>query len=162
MIFQIKIKIGMFFVLKFGFDEELLFNANCCMKVLLENIKKRCKIPSDQIIDLADEQAQIKNLSEQPEQKYASLLLQPRTTYILVRVNVFVDERTGDTHKTYTALVEGLDDTNPEFLIRLAHRRANQENSNKERDMGNTTRNGTRNNKKKKGHLKSLGSAMME
>ena len=153
----------MFFILKYGWDEELLFNANCCTKALIENIKKRCKLPSDQIIDLADEHAQIKNLSEQPDLKYASLLLQPRCSYVLVRVNIFVDERTGDTHKTYTSLLEGLDETNPEFLAKLSHRRGNQENAGRDKETGHSnSRAGGRNSKKRKGQAKGFGTAMLE
>eukprot|EP00112_Aurelia_sp_Birch-Aquarium-sp1_P006577 Seg1722.7 transcript_id=Seg1722.7/GoldUCD/mRNA.D3Y31 product="hypothetical protein" protein_id=Seg1722.7/GoldUCD/D3Y31 len=95
---------------------------HCRVKVLLENIKKRCKCSPEEIIDLADEQAHIMNLAEQPDTKYASMLLQPRVSYILVKANVLIDDRTGDTHKTYTALLDGLSESNPEFLMRLAKR----------------------------------------
>ena len=118
---------NMFFKLKYGDNEELLFNSDCCTKALIENIKKRCKLPSNQLIDLADEQANIKGLSEQPGMKFASLLLQQRSSYILLQVNVSIDEKTGDVQKTYTALLHGLNETNPEFLARLANRRPNSE-----------------------------------
>lgn len=142
----------MFFSLKFGLDQELLFNANCCTKILLENIKKRCNVPCYQSIDVADEMAGVKNLAGQPDMKYANLLLQPRGTYILVRVNVFVDERTGDTRKRYTSLLEGLEENNPDFLARLANRKLNQDSGPKERDVwGILARSGTRFVKKRKG-----------
>ena len=109
----------MFFKLKFGFNEEMLFNSNCYTQVLIENIKKRCKLESDQTIDLADEYANIKGLIDQSPTEYASSLLQPRYSYILVQVKSSVDERTGDVAKTYSPLLEGLEITNPEFLARL-------------------------------------------
>ena len=153
----------MFFTLRYGEDDELLFNSNCSIKVLLENIKKRCKRAANEIIDLADDQAQVKNLSDQPDFKYASLLLQPRMTYILVKVNVFVDERTGDTHKTYTSLLDGLDDTNPEFLTRLANRRTLPDNGQKEpKDQQAVSRAATRTGRRKKGQLRAMGLLVSE
>ena len=146
---------ALFFIVRYGDDEQLLFNMHCRVKVLLETIKKRCKCSPEEIIDLADEHAHIMNLAEQPDSKYASMLLQPRMSYILVRANVLIDERTGDTHKTYTALLEGLSDSNPEFLMRLA-KRVHPDGTRDRKDYG--SRGSTRTGKRKKGHMKPIPS----
>ncbi len=139
----------MFFTVRFGDDDYQLFNANCRNKILLENIRKRCNCSPSDVIDLADEQAYVKNISEQPAYKFASLTLQQRATYILVRV----DERGPDGQKVYTPLLEGLETTNPDFLSRLANRNINPEATAK--DGGYTQYQGsrapTRTGKKKKG-----------
>ena len=109
----------MFFILKYGNNEEMLFNSNCRIRVLLENIKKRCKLASDTIIDVADEKANVMGLSEQPDMKYASLVLQPRQSYILIQVTLSVREKMKDVRKTYIPLLKSKEENSVEFLEKL-------------------------------------------
>eukprot|EP00794_Sanderia_malayensis_P015353 gene15353-16929_t len=112
----------MFFAVKYGQNEQQLFNSHCRIKILLENIRKRCNCSPNDVIDLADEQAFVKNLAEQPHFKYASLVLQqPGASYILIKV----EERGRDGLKLYTPLLEGLEASNPEFISRLANKKVN-------------------------------------
>ncbi len=145
----------MFFTVRYGDDEYQLFNSHCRNKVLLENMRKRCNCSPNDVIDLADEQAHVKNLSDQPHFKFASLTLQPRATYILVKV----DERARDGQRIYTPLLDGLESSNPEFLTRLANRKVNPDSGPK--DGGHTkdgshaptgTRGPIRTGKRRKGH----------
>ena len=109
----------MFFVLKYGNKEEMLFNSNCSIRVLLENIKKRCKLASDIIIDLADEKANVMGLSDQPDMKYACLVLQPRQSYILIQATLSAHEKTKDVRKIYIPLLKSKEETSAEFLEKL-------------------------------------------
>ena len=117
----------MFFKLKFGYNEEMLFNSYCYTQSLIESIRKRCELEPNLIIDLADEYANIKGISEQPATEYASSVLQPRCSYVLVQVKLSIDERTGDVIKTYSPLLEDLEKTNPEFLARLTNTKSNHD-----------------------------------
>ncbi|XP_068728464.1 uncharacterized protein CXorf65-like [Montipora capricornis] len=75
----------MFITVKYGDHEEALFNPNCRILHLLEDIKRRCNCPENVIIDLSDLSGSVKNLANN-QSSNASDFLEERETLILVRV----------------------------------------------------------------------------
>ncbi|XP_073255421.1 uncharacterized protein CXorf65 homolog isoform X2 [Porites lutea] len=76
----------MFITVRYGDCQEALFNPNCMTKVLLEDIKKRCRRGREEIIDLSDESGNLKNLLEH-KSEYATEILKARHSFILIRVD---------------------------------------------------------------------------
>ena len=113
----------MFVTVRFGNDEHLLFNSHCKIQVLIDDIKKRCRCLMVDTIDLAGQQARIEKISEQPVFQYANTTLQPRMTYILVKVKSSIDEKTGEVKKIYIPLLMDLDWSNPDYRARLSKKR---------------------------------------
>nr|XP_020824469.1 uncharacterized protein CXorf65 homolog isoform X1 [Phascolarctos cinereus]XP_020824470.1 uncharacterized protein CXorf65 homolog isoform X1 [Phascolarctos cinereus] len=71
----------MFITILHGDHEKTLFNSHCKVEALLSSIKQCCGCEPEEMIELADESGQLKNLLQYP-QLYASELLKPRETYI--------------------------------------------------------------------------------
>ncbi|XP_036599199.1 uncharacterized protein CXorf65 homolog isoform X2 [Trichosurus vulpecula] len=71
----------MFITILHGDHEKTLFNSHCKVEALLNSIKQCCGCEPEGMIELADENGQLKNLL-QYRQLYASELLKPRETYI--------------------------------------------------------------------------------
>ncbi|XP_072467746.1 uncharacterized protein CXorf65 homolog isoform X2 [Notamacropus eugenii] len=71
----------MFITILHGDHEKTLFNSYCKVEALLNSIKQCCGCEPEGIIELADENGQLKNLRQHPH-LYASELLKPRETYI--------------------------------------------------------------------------------
>lgn len=76
----------MFVTVRYGDDQSRLFNINCRNEVLLYQIKKRCKMDHDEIIDLSDEHGVVKNLRQNLDE-YGYDYLKERETLILLRVD---------------------------------------------------------------------------
>ncbi|KAL4238970.1 protein cxorf65 [Mactra antiquata] len=77
----------MFVTVRYGDDQSRLFNINCRNEVLLYQIKKRCKMDRDEIIDLSDEHGTVKNL-RQNLNEYGYDYLKERESLILLRVDL--------------------------------------------------------------------------
>nr|KAJ3423243.1 hypothetical protein HK105_007579 [Polyrhizophydium stewartii] len=75
-----------FVVVKFGANDEKLVNPNCLCAVLLNYVKKSCgfnELPEN--VDLASESGEVMDLVSKPRE-YARKFLEPRNSYILVKV----------------------------------------------------------------------------
>ncbi|XP_073258344.1 uncharacterized protein C22orf15-like [Porites lutea] len=103
-----------FITVKFGDNEEELFNPNCVTVNLLDNLRRRCGCQKGVTLDLSDEDGDIKNLHEFPTQ-YAHRFLKGREVFVLVKV----EKGEGDQPTTYTALLNDLERSNPKLLARL-------------------------------------------
>ena len=67
-------------------NEEKLVNPNCLSAVMLSHIKKTCGYSEiTENIDLASEAGEVMDLVSKPRE-YAKKFLEPRTTYVLVKV----------------------------------------------------------------------------
>ena len=88
-------------------EEEKIVNPNCLCAVLLNHIRKTCgyeNIPEN--LDLALESGEVMDLASKPKE-YAKKFLEPRNTYILVKV---VGEETDDSTPTYLPLLDSATD----------------------------------------------------
>ena len=99
-------------------------NSNCQVKIIIERIKEECHCNKQDIVDLTDMQAVVQKLTDQPDEAYATDILQPRGNYVLVKVKRRVDEN-GQFCNEYIPLLFGLDTLNPEYLSRLCSRKVN-------------------------------------
>ncbi|CAH1232659.1 C22orf15 [Branchiostoma lanceolatum] len=79
-----------FITVKYGDNQTEIFNPHCKSTLLLKCIKQKCKcelLDHDTVIDLADDQGNVKNLSEnQTLATYANDVLEPRGVYFLIKV----------------------------------------------------------------------------
>lgn len=75
----------MFIFVRYGADEQILFNPDCSTRLLLENIKKRCHCRTKDAIALVDDKINIISFEESLEN--ASSLFTDRGVYILVEVH---------------------------------------------------------------------------
>ncbi|XP_072012647.1 uncharacterized protein [Engystomops pustulosus] len=75
----------MFVTVLYGDSEEMLFNINCKVQLLLESIKHSCHYEYEGEIELADDTGQVKNLVEN-QQRYANEILLERETCVLLAV----------------------------------------------------------------------------
>ncbi|CAB3983643.1 Hypothetical predicted protein [Paramuricea clavata] len=102
-----------FITIRFGDDNHALFNPNCLVINLLDNIRKRCKCEKEAPIDLSDEDGSVQKLSEKQDQN-ASTILKQRGEYILLRVEKFSEKP-----NVYLPLLNGLEYSNPALLAKL-------------------------------------------
>ncbi|KAJ7374062.1 hypothetical protein OS493_009393 [Desmophyllum pertusum] len=93
-----------FITVKFGDNEEELFNPNCVTVNLLDNLRRRCGCQKGSGKEL-------KNLHEFPTQ-YAHRFLKGREVFVLIKV----EKGQGDQPTTYTALLNDLERSNPKLL----------------------------------------------
>ncbi|XP_052802053.1 uncharacterized protein CXorf65 homolog [Mya arenaria] len=103
-----------FIIVKYGENEEALFNPWCTSYTLMEWIRKKCNCDEEITIDLVDLDGQVTNLSGRAKD-YAHELVNPRGIYILIRVDRLPDN--GQFH--YTSLLNNLEETNPELMVKL-------------------------------------------
>ncbi|KAG8568306.1 hypothetical protein GDO81_013955 [Engystomops pustulosus] len=106
----------MFVTVLYGDSEEMLFNINCKVQLLLESIKHSCHYEYEGEIELADDTGQVKNLVEN-QQRYANEILLERETCVLLAVT-----RSSDSSDViFTPLLN--DDTivNSKFLAKLGN-----------------------------------------
>ncbi|XP_032241759.1 uncharacterized protein CXorf65 homolog [Nematostella vectensis] len=103
-----------FITVRFGDDEDELFNPNFVTQNLLENIRRRCRCQRGVTLDLSDEEGDLKNLPDYLHQ-YAHKVLKPRETFVLVKI----EKGLGDYPKTYTSMLNDLETSNPKLLARL-------------------------------------------
>ena len=75
------------FNVKYGEDESALFNADCWACVLLDYIKERCGYNHfDEPIDLVQMNNTPMNVRDVPYRESALTVIEPKATYILVKV----------------------------------------------------------------------------
>ncbi|CAL1527119.1 unnamed protein product [Lymnaea stagnalis] len=74
----------MFVTVRYGDDQEQLFNPNSRNNLFLLNVKNRCQCQSEDVIDVSDERGNLKNLSNFPKE-YAKEYLKDRERLVLVR-----------------------------------------------------------------------------
>ncbi|XP_022336512.2 uncharacterized protein CXorf65 homolog [Crassostrea virginica] len=103
-----------FIRVKYGDNQEAIFNPWCSSHTLMEWIRKKCNCDSDILIDLVDMDGQVKNLAGRSKE-YASEVVTGRETYVLIRV-----EKIGDGKYNYTSLLNNLGDVNPELFGKLS------------------------------------------
>lgn len=106
----------MFITVKYGDHEEALFNPNCRILHLLEDIRRRCNCPENVVIDLSDLRGAVKNLTDH-QSSNASEFLNERETFILVRVEKNTTE--GRDFPLYTPLLDDEDVLTTDFLESL-------------------------------------------
>ncbi|KAK2573638.1 Uncharacterized protein P5673_001315 [Acropora cervicornis] len=111
----------MFITVRFGDCQEALFNPNCMIKVLLEDIKKRCRRNREELIDLSDESGNLKNLLDH-KTEYATDLLKARHSFILIRL----EKKQGEDLFTYTPLLNDIRTITSTFLQHLTRPQSSQ------------------------------------
>ncbi|XP_046852055.1 uncharacterized protein CXorf65 homolog [Xenia sp. Carnegie-2017] len=104
----------MFVTVKYGDGEELLCNLECKTNVLLDDIRRRCSYGKEVMVDLSDENGNLKYLRGHPE-SYATEFLKNRESLVLVRVN---KNPINDTI-TYSPLLEDIFIVTTSFIERL-------------------------------------------
>ncbi|XP_031568799.1 uncharacterized protein LOC116303408 isoform X2 [Actinia tenebrosa] len=105
----------MFITVKFGDCEEALFNANCQIIHLLEDIKRRCRCTQEDLVDLSDIHGSVRCLIDN-QKSNASDFLKERETFILVKV----EKLEGNDRPTYTPLLKDKDYITGDFLESLS------------------------------------------
>lgn len=111
----------MFITVRFGDCQEALFNPNCMTKVLLEDIKKRCRLDREEVIDLSDESGNLKNLLEHKSEN-ATGLLKARHSFILIKVH----KKEGEEVLSYTPLLNDIRTITSTFLQHLTRPQSSQ------------------------------------
>jgi hypothetical protein len=97
----------MFVTVKYGADEEKLMNPNVLCAVFLNHLRKTCGLDNvTENLDIASETGEVMDLSSKPKE-YAKKFLEPRSTYILVKV---IGEETEDASPTYIPLLDSAAD----------------------------------------------------
>ncbi|XP_058961367.1 uncharacterized protein CXorf65-like [Pocillopora verrucosa] len=76
----------MFITVVYGEQEEVLFNTDCKLKLLLDCIKKLCKCEMQAEVDLCEVTGHPKYLQHQPQESYATNFLKPRGKYVLIQM----------------------------------------------------------------------------
>ncbi|XP_067930502.1 uncharacterized protein CXorf65 homolog [Watersipora subatra] len=105
----------MYVVVKFGAQEEAVFNSDCKIVSLLDEIRCKCGVEPWAEIELSDKHGNPKDLREHLHQ-YASEFLKGKEVYILLQV-----EAEGKGIR-YIPLTEDSDILTPEFMERLESR----------------------------------------
>ncbi|KAM9299009.1 uncharacterized protein CXorf65 homolog [Gastrophryne carolinensis] len=106
----------MFITVLYGDNEEMLFNINCPVQLLLESMKSCCHCHPEGDVDLADENGQLKNLREQ-QQRYANEILEERETCVLLAVTKAQDP----SDVVFTPLLNEDSIVNAKFLAKLGN-----------------------------------------
>ncbi|XP_075695384.1 uncharacterized protein CXorf65 homolog [Rhinoderma darwinii] len=106
----------MFITVLYGDSDEMLFNINCKVQLLLESIKNLCHYENEGEIELADDSGQVKNLVEN-QQRYASELLSERETCVLLAVT----RSTDSSDVIFTPLLNDETIVNAKFLAKLGN-----------------------------------------
>ncbi|XP_064613039.1 uncharacterized protein C22orf15-like [Liolophura sinensis] len=103
-----------FIVVRYGDNQEALFNPWCTSTTLIEWIRKKCDCADNDVIDLLDLDGQVKFLSAK-EKEYACDVVDGRQTYILIRI-----EKQGENEPSkYISLLNNLDKLNPDLMVKL-------------------------------------------
>ncbi|XP_031556592.1 uncharacterized protein CXorf65 homolog, partial [Actinia tenebrosa] len=103
-----------FITVRFGDNEEELFNPNCVTLNLMDNIRRRCRCQRGVILDLSDEDGDLKNLPEYSNH-YADKFLKARQKFVLIKI----EKGSGESPTTYTSMLNDLETINPKLLSRL-------------------------------------------
>ncbi|XP_072467744.1 uncharacterized protein CXorf65 homolog isoform X1 [Notamacropus eugenii] len=109
----------MFITILHGDHEKTLFNSYCKVEALLNSIKQCCGCEPEGIIELADENGQLKNLRQHPH-LYASELLKPRETYIPFTVT----RPEGSSEPVFVALLKDDEVIDSKLLEKHKHSRS--------------------------------------
>ncbi|KXJ24978.1 uncharacterized protein CXorf65 homolog isoform X1 [Exaiptasia diaphana] len=105
----------MFITVRYGDGEQTLFNPQCKISALLEDIKRRCKCTKDALVDLSDESGNLKFLVDHPL-SYASEILKERESFVLIRI----EKKSEDEGSSYTPLLNDISTITAAFLERLS------------------------------------------
>ncbi|XP_026320118.1 uncharacterized protein LOC113230414 [Hyposmocoma kahamanoa] len=65
-------------------ENVLLVNPNCYVRVMLEFIRKRCRLAATTVFDLCEESGNLKNLFSYPTYAYATDKFEHKKTYFLI------------------------------------------------------------------------------
>ncbi|XP_065890877.1 uncharacterized protein C22orf15-like [Dysidea avara] len=103
----------MFIAIKFGDDEKLLFNPDCSPKILLDNIKRRCRVPLQADIELLNEDGELKNVSQCMQERDACGIFTDRGIYFLLRLEK------KDGRVTHKCLLNGFTESHPHLAAKL-------------------------------------------
>ncbi|XP_028400498.1 uncharacterized protein C22orf15-like [Dendronephthya gigantea] len=102
-----------FITIRFGDNNHALFNLNCSVVNLLDNIRKRSNCDREAAIDLTDEEGNVQRLAEKLNENAITILRQ-RGEYVLLRV-----EKCQDKPDVYLSLLNGLEYSNPVLFEKL-------------------------------------------
>jgi len=102
-----------FVIVKHGDNKETLFNADCMIASLLDNIKHRCGLVKSMDIALCDVHGCVHHFDENLRE-YASTFMKEREKYVLVK-----REKTDENGVKYTSLLNGMRKTDPELLSKI-------------------------------------------
>ncbi|XP_077996078.1 uncharacterized protein LOC144449420 [Glandiceps talaboti] len=103
-----------FITVKYGDNQQRIFNPLCSNLILLECIRRNCKCEKGITLDLSDAEGNVKYLSENLH-AYANNYLEGRGTYWLIRV----DKGVGDNPNKYTLLLTEPEKYYPDLNQRL-------------------------------------------
>ncbi|XP_033627961.1 uncharacterized protein CXorf65 homolog [Asterias rubens] len=104
-----------FITVKFGDNDQRIFNPYCNCLILLECIRNKCNIDDENVIlDLSDASGNVKRLADNL-QSYANVYLDGRETYWLIKV----EKGKNDDPTKYTLLINEPEKNYPELSSRL-------------------------------------------
>lgn len=104
-----------FIKVKYGDNQEAIFNPWCTTHTLLEWIRRKCHCDEDIVLDLVDLEGQVKNLSSISTEEYASAFVNGRETYVLIKV----DKQGENEPNRYVSLLNNLDEWNHDLMVKL-------------------------------------------
>ncbi|ESP00127.1 hypothetical protein LOTGIDRAFT_173432 [Lottia gigantea] len=76
-----------FFTVKYGSNESKIFNANCRVEHLLDNIREQCHCSDQDTIELSDERGRVKNIRNKKDD-FGIKFINERENVILLKVEV--------------------------------------------------------------------------
>ncbi|XP_011405052.1 PREDICTED: uncharacterized protein LOC105313374 [Amphimedon queenslandica] len=100
----------MFFIVYFGANEEEIFNPECPVRILLEDVKNRCNCTDKDSIGFLDDKRVLVNIADEKSMENAAKYFTDRGVYTLLAI-----ERRGDA-TTYVPLV---DEPSKELLVKI-------------------------------------------
>ncbi|XP_068098479.1 uncharacterized protein CXorf65 homolog isoform X2 [Hyperolius riggenbachi] len=117
----------MFVTVLYGDNEEMLFNINCRVQLLLESMKNCCHSDGE------DDTGQVKNLLEN-QHRYANEILAERETCVLLAVT-----RSQDSNEViFTPLLNDENIVNAKFLAKLGNWGESKDSSRKPKSKRST------------------------
>ncbi|XP_071849780.1 uncharacterized protein CXorf65-like [Apostichopus japonicus] len=104
-----------FITVKYGDNQQKIFNPYCSSEVLLESIRQQCTEEEEVTIDLSDSAGNIKNLNNNLK-AYANAYLEGRESYWLIKIE---KGRTDNDPTKYSLMITDPESTCPELTSRL-------------------------------------------
>ncbi|XP_075046451.1 uncharacterized protein CXorf65 homolog [Mixophyes fleayi] len=126
----------MFITVLYGDNEEILFNINCKVQLLLQSIKSSCHYGNEGDVELADDSGQVKHLREN-QQRYANELLSERETCVLLAVT----RPTDSSDVIFTPLLNDDAIVNAKFLAKLGNWGESKDSSRKSKSKKSNKKN---------------------
>ncbi|PAA75516.1 hypothetical protein BOX15_Mlig025751g2 [Macrostomum lignano] len=106
----------MFIVVKYGDNKQQLFNPKCLAQALLANIRERCGCSEDDVLDLSDEDGNVKRISKRLDED-PEIVFRDRESLILVK-EIKMTSSEGAEERLYMPLLDQLEDDDS-FIKRL-------------------------------------------